>query len=427
MLGLGMENEALVRFLLKKRIDCSITICDQRSKARLGDRYKKLAKRGVSWKLGTAAVSHLDGFDVLFRSPGWPLFDPAVQEAEDKGISVTSPMRLFFELCPTGDIVGVTGTKGKGTTASLTAHILKKAGKRVWLGGNIGVAPFSFIDKIYATDWVVLELSSFQLEDMGTSPHIGIITNFYKEHLAAADPQNRNYHRSMIAYWRAKLNIIKWQKRGDRAVVNVGLKTRIEKEDLKSKITYFNRSDLATSLPGDHNRENIAAAAEVAAIAGVKQDIIEKAVAGFRGLPHRLERVRIYKGVDYYNDSFATTPESAITALNAFDRPIILIAGGAEKDSDFRGLARSIKKRAIFVVLLDGEATPRLKKELLQAKYPARQMKKAASMAEAVRFARKQAEPDDIVLLSPACASFGMFKNYKQRGDAFKQEAKKNR
>jgi UDP-N-acetylmuramoylalanine--D-glutamate ligase len=379
----------------------------------------------VGWKLGQAAVNHLDGFDILFRSPGWPLNDPPIEEARQQGVQVTSPMRLFFKLCPTGNTVGVTGTKGKGTTASLISHILKQAGQKVWLGGNIGVAPFTFLDKIRANDWVVLELSSFQLEDMDTSPHIGVITNFYKEHLAAADPRNRNYHPTLAAYWLAKLNIVRWQKRGDRAIINSSLKARLEKEGLRSKIIYFSRSEYEMKLPGAHNRENLAAAAEAVRIAGVRENVIKQAAASFQGLPYRLERVRQAKGVEYYNDSFATTPESAITALKAFSSPIVLIAGGAEKNSDFRHLAREIKRRAKFTVLLDGKATPRLRKELLRVNYPASRMKKAGSMAEAVRIARTKTESGDVVLMSPACASFGMFDNYKQRGDEFRKAVRK--
>jgi len=421
LLGLGLENEALVRFLLKKKINCPITICDERSRADLGERYTGLKGKSVTWKLGSAAVAHLEGFDILFRSPGWPLFDPALAEARTKGVDITSPMRLFFELCPTPDIVGVTGTKGKGTTAALAAHILKQSGRRVWLGGNIGVPPFSFLDRVSTSDWVVLELSSFQLEDMDKSPHIGVITNFFEEHLKAADPQNRNYHQSLEEYWQAKFNVVRWQKRGDRAVVNRRFGSGLNGADLKSKVIYFDRLDWPSKLPGGHNQENIAAAVAVADTAGVRRSVSRQAVAGFRGLPHRLEKVATVRGVECYNDSFATTPESTITALHAFAKPIILIAGGADKGSNFRQLARQIKKHGKFVVLLEGQATSRLRKELVNQNYPVRAMKKAASMQEAVRLARSQAARGDVVLLSPACASFGMFANYKDRGEQFKQ------
>jgi UDP-N-acetylmuramoylalanine--D-glutamate ligase len=334
----------------------------------------------------------------------------------------------------------VTGTKGKGTVSALIYEILKKAGKKVWLGGNIGIAPFEFLDKIKKDDWVVLELSSFQLEDIEVSPKIAVITNFYKEHLSSADPNNPNYHRSMKRYWNAKMNIVKWQKRGDKVVINKKLEIRNLKFGRGKKI-FFTKLELPSKLIGEHNKENIAAAVEVAKIIGIKKDIIKKAVKQFKGLEHRLELVKTIRGIKYYNDSFATTPESVITALNSFKEPIILLAGGAEKKSDFKKLARVIKKkvhpvkpneagakqfnRVKFVVLLNGEATLRLKKELIQSGFFGKNIKLVYNMIEAVRVARKNASSGNIILLSPACASFGMFKNYKERGNLFKKEVEK--
>ena len=191
---------------------------------------------------------------------------------------------------------------------------------------------------------------------------------------------------------------------------------------------------------GEHNKENIAAAVTATKIAGVKDAIIKKAVANFKGLEHRLEfvrkilspllnkeraRVRSRENIQFYNDSFATTPESAITALRSFSAPIILLAGGADKGSNFRSLAKEIKKRTKFIILFNGKATPRLKKELLKIKYPADKMRLVNSMAGGVKAARAQAKSGDIVLMSPACASFGMFKNYKERGKLFKKEVNK--
>jgi len=449
ILGLGIENYALVRFLLGKKVKCEITICDARSKKELGEKHTVIARTPVAagersnpvnitrktgsprrfaprddinikWRLGKNYDQDLNQFNIIFRSPGCPLFNPNLLKAKKAGVEVSSPMKLFFALCPTKNIIGVTGTKGKGTTACLIYHVLKKAGKHVWLGGNIGVAPFEFISKIKKNNWLVLELSSFQLEDMTVSPKIAVITNFYKEHLAPADPNNPNYHKTLAGYWRAKLNIVKWQRKSDFAVINRKLK--VKKPKIKSKIIYFTKSNLPSKLIGEHNKENIAAAAEVAKIVGVKQDIIKKAVASFNGLEHRLEYIKTIKGVRYYNDSFATTPESTITALKSFNQPIVLLAGGAEKKSDFQKLAKEIKKRVKFVVLLKGDATFRLKKKLLKNGFAKNQMKLICNIKDAVRVARKKADKGDVVLLSTACASFGMFKNYKERGELFKRE-----
>jgi UDP-N-acetylmuramoylalanine--D-glutamate ligase len=361
---------------------------------------------------------------------------------------LTSPMKLFFDLSPSKNIIGVTGTKGKGTTASLIYEILKRAGKKTWLGGNIGVAPFSYIDKIKKNDWVVLELSSFQLEDMTVSPKIAVITNLYPEHLKPADPNNPNFHKTLADYWGAKWNIAKYQKKGDKAVLNYEL--RIKNHELKSKIYTFSARNqkadcfwldeneikcktnahnslfiIRTSLLGEHNKENVGAAVAVAKIAGVKNEIIKKAVADFKGLPHRLELAGEFKGVKYYDDSFATTPESTIIALKSFVAPIILLLGGADKGSDFTELAKEIKNRVKFVVLLNGKATAGIKKILAEAGYEDTKMKLVDNIEEAVKIARAEAETDDVVLLSTACASFGMFKNYKERGDLFKREVLK--
>lgn len=416
-LGLGLENSALIRYLLKHKIKCEITVCDQRREIN----KLSLVKAKINWQLGRNYKKNLDKFDILFRSPGWPI-DSITNYKLRLTTLVSSPMKLFFELCPTKNIIGVTGAKGKGTTASLIYEILRAAGKRAFLGGNIGVAPFAFIDKVKKNDWVVLELSSFQLEDMTASPSVAVITNFYPEHLSPADPANPNFHKSAKEYWEAKANIFSWQKKGDYAIFK---QTPSFNFQTKGKKIYFSKSELPSRLIGEHNKENIAAAVEAVKIAGVKQAVIKKAVAGFKGLEHRLEFVRQVKGVRYYNDSFATTPEAAVTALKSLAAPIILFLGGAEKNSDFFKLAQEVKRRAKFVILLKGGATARIKKELLRAGYEKNKIRLFAAINQAVKFAGEMAAPGEAVLLSTACASFGMFKNYKQRGELFKREVQR--
>ena len=425
ILGLGAENYAMLKFLFGKVKGAEITVCDKRSKEVLGDKYKELEKK-ATWILGAAFNKKLYRYDILFRSPGWPTGCPGIREALKKKKTILySPIRLFFDLCPTKNIIGVTGTKGKGTTSSLIYEIIKLAGKRVWLGGNIGIAPFEFIKKIKENDWVVLELSSFQLEDLETSPRIAVITNFYHEHLASADPNNPNFHSSLLKYRNAKLNILKWQKAGDLAVLNRRFGGKIGRRRSKSQLLYFTKSTLSSRLPGEHNRENIAAAETVARLMNIKPAVIAKAVANFKGLEHRLEMVREIKGVKYYNDSFATTPESTIIAIKSFKPPIVLLAGGADKGANFKSMAQAIKTRVKFTVLFKGIATPRIEKELKRAGYPKSQVKVVNDIKSAVKLAREKIGKSGTVLMSPACASFGMFKNYKERGALFKREVKK--
>jgi len=452
ILGLGLENLALVKYLLKHKVKCEITVCDAREDVKaknpwipacLPDRQAFAGMTKVRWQLGKGYDKNLNKFDILFRSPGWPMDCPGIVGAKNTTppaplvrAVLTSPMKLFFDLCPTKNIIGVTGTKGKGTTASLIYEILKTAGKRAWLGGNIGVAPFEFIDKIRKTDWVVLELSSFQLEDMTVSPRIAVITNFYSEHLAPADPNNPNFHKTLDDYKKAKWNIVRWQKKNDYSIFNfpctrqdkqfsIFKKIPISNYKVRSKKIYFNKSELPSKLIGEHNKENIAAAVEVAKIIGIKSEDVKKAVANFKGLEHRLELARAYQGVKYYDDSFATTPESTIIALKSFSAPIILLLGGADKKADFSQLAKEVKKRCKFVILLNGQATPRIKQELKKFGFNENKMKLINNIKGAVAIARQQTDRGDIVLLSTACASFGMFKNYKERGDLFKAEVGK--
>ncbi|MFH1772746.1 MAG: UDP-N-acetylmuramoyl-L-alanine--D-glutamate ligase [Patescibacteria group bacterium] len=426
ILGLGIENYALIKYVLNKKIDCVITICDIRSKEELGEKYEKLKKyKNIIWKIGKNYNKNLEKFDILFRSPGWPIKQVKSLKFKVKS-SLSSPMQLFFELCPTKNIIGITGTKGKGTTASLIYEMLKTSGKRVWLGGNIGVAPFDFLAKIKKNDWVILELSSFQLEDMTISPHIAVITNFYSEHLAPVDPNNPNYHKNLKEYRNAKLNIVKLQKKKNWVILNFKLQILNFKLNTKAKIIYFKKSELCSQLIGEHNKENIAAAIEVAKIIGLNKNIIIKAVKNFKGLEHRLELAREYQGVKYYNDSFATTPEATIVALKSFNQPIIILLGGAEKKSDFSQLVKEVKKQCKFIILLNGAATKRINQELIKAGFPKEKIKFFLDINQAVKTASKIAVFGDIVLLSTACASFGMFKNYKERGDLFKQAVNKD-
>ncbi len=402
LLGLGLDNRALLALLKSQKIKAEITVKDA-----------KEDPKGFN--------KNLDKFDILFRSPGWPLACPGIKEAIKKGkTEITSPLNLFFALCPSKNIIGVTGTKGKGTTASLIYKILKDAGKKVWLGGNIGIPPLSFLNKIKKTDYIVLELSSFQLEDLKFSPRLAIITNLYKEHLAPADPHNPNFHHSYSDYWQAKLKIARG-KENKYLVINQSLKTKLRSQKIAGKIIYFTKNAQATKLVGTYNQENIGAALSAAKILKIKTLSAQKTIANFTNLEHRLEFVKTINGVDYFDNSFSTTPESTILDLKSFAAPIIQIAGGADKGASFKLLAKAIKDKVKFLILLPGKATPSIKKELLTINFPREKFSEVNSMEQAVGIAKQKATRGDVVLLSTACASFGIFKNYKERGDLFKK------
>ncbi len=429
LLGLGIENVSLLKFLLKKKIDCKITICDQRSKKELADRLPGIRNKKVNFSLGKNYDSGLYKFDIIMRSPGYPLFSSKLKTAIRKGVEISSPMKLFFDLCPTTKIIGVTGSKGKGTVASLIYKIIKQLGQGVYLGGNIGTAPFDFLDKLFVKDFVVLELSSFQLEDMKKSPHIAVVTNLFKEHLAPSDPINPNaYHKTFTKYWQAKTNIYKYQKSGDFVVASEKLKNKI---GMGKGTIFYSKSNLKSRLMGEYNQENVAACVEVAKILEIKKSIVEKEVQKFRGLPHRLEKVAEIDGVKYYDDSFATTPESSTLALKSFaNKPtlskggqggVILLAGGADKKADFKKFVLEISKKVKYLILFKGKGTDRIKKRIQNSKFKI-QNSTVSGMPEAMNIAKGKAKPGDIVLLSTGCASFGVFKNYKERGRLFKEE-----
>lgn len=418
LLGFGLDNRSLLDLMIAKKIPADITICDARDLKPITAASKNLT---ISYQLGNKFNKNLDRFDILFRSPGWPLSCPGIRAAQKIGkTEITSPLNLFLALCPTKKIIGVTGSKGKGTTASLIYKILKDSGQRVWLGGNIGVSPLSFLTKIKPSDYVVLELSSFQLEDAQYSCQIAVITNLFKEHLAPADPHNPNFHPSYSSYWRAKLNIAK-NPENKHLVINNNLAALVKTEKINGRISFFSASKLKSGLVGDFNRENIGAAVAVSKILKIPATSYQRTIEKFNNLEHRLEFVERIDGVDYYDNSFSTTPESTVLDLKSFQSPIVLIAGGADKGANFKDLARAIKERVKFLILLAGQATPRIKEQVLKINFPDNKMVVVDSMAKAVKIAKSQSVSGDTVLLSTACASFGLFQNYKDRGDQFKR------
>lgn len=442
--GYGVEGRALARYF--RRRGHEVTVCDESERVK-----KELAQANVRMKLGPHYLEDLDGYDLIFRSPGIPYgrreFDPVRRK-------LTSATRYFFENSPC-PIAAVTGTKGKGTTATLL-HEMARNGlrKKAWIGGNIGRPPLEFLDELSPQDLVILELSSFQLQDLNQSPRLAVVLGITPDHL--------DHHRTMEEYVEAKRAIVRFQKPADTAVLDadnslsagfadstrakvhtVSLKKAVSRgaflkagafmiKEGKTGIMVGRKGE--TRLRGDHNIKNILAAAAAAHALAVPVSAIAHVIREFPGLPHRLEMIGEIGGVGYCNDSASTNPETAIAALRCFSSPVILIAGGSDKGVDFAPLGEEIALRPnVKTVVLMGTTKPKLERVIETA--VGRAMENLSSAArrehplelilaenyqEAFMVARMVASAGDTVLLSPACASFDMFEDYRQRGDAFR-------
>lgn len=424
-LGLGLENLSLAKYLAKQGI--VISVLDKRNGQELGDRRKILKKIKANFYGGSDYLNKISDFDIIFKTPGF-----AGKIKEKRGVLIATPMELFFELCP-AKIIAVTGTKGKGTTASLIFEILKTAGGNVWLAGNIGKAPFDFIDKLKPDHYIVLELSSFQLLNFKKRPHIAIVTNLFQEHLAPADPINPVFHGNLKEYYGAKANLFLNQKQNDWLVVNKNNhhnKSTLKKA--KSKKIYFKTNkNLPKSrfLIGGHNQENIAAAFTVAKILKVPIKVINLAVKNFKGLEHHLEFARDIGGVKFYNDSASTMPEATLAAIKSFDKSVILITGGVNKGYNLKKFAKDLLKSSHpIVIILIGQTAKELfgyfknMPSELEKRFSAVYYRGDKNIQEIVQETAAIASREgDIVLFSPGFASFDMFKNSKDRGEKFKE------
>ncbi|MGB9706674.1 MAG: UDP-N-acetylmuramoyl-L-alanine--D-glutamate ligase [Microgenomates group bacterium] len=436
VLGLGIEGSDVVRFLLKKGAK-DIVIFDQKESSELGDLYKEFkGLKSLRFRLGKDYLKGgLTDYDIIFRSPAFRLSMSQIVDAQKKGRIITSATKLFFDLCP-GKIIGVTGTKGKGTTATLIYQILKKAGKKVFLAGNIGEPMLVLLPKLDKDSWVILELSSFQLQDLEKSPYIAVVLFITSEHL--------DYHKDIQEYIEAKSNIVRYQKREDFAVLNADNQISSSFADLTpARIHYFSRQKKVDGtyvkdgkiylfeklvgptdklqILGTHNWENVCAAITAGWLAGADLKSLKQAVFSFKGLEHRLELVRTIRGVSFYNDSFSTTPETAIAAIKAFKQPIILIAGGSEKGSNYTQLGKEIVRSNVKVLILIGKTAKKIKEVVQKEGFQGKIIYQPGGMKEIVNRAFSEGKKGDLVLLSPACASFDMFKNYKDRGLQFKK------
>jgi len=445
VLGLSREGLDLLRFLntLKiKPVGLDGRSAKDFSKAEL----KEITKRTSGLYLGNEHLDHFREFDLVFRSPGVSLVLPEIKQAKKRGVIFSSLTSLFFNLCP-AKIVGITGTKGKSTTASLIYQLVKgnNAG-RVYFGGNIGVPPLKWLPKLQKSDTVILELSSFQLEDLDKSPHIAVLLNIVPEHL--------DRHVTFKKYVDAKSNIFLHQAKNDflissddyaltrklsRKAPGKNYKYSIKKilargvylrgNDIVSRNIKTGKRDLImvkSEIPllGEHNLQNLMAAISAALLLGVSPTQIRKKIKGFRALKHRLELVGSFKGVNFINDSMATTPPATLAAIDAVSGEVVLIMGGVSKGEDINVLARNLDIPRIKGIVLIGKMADRLSCALdAYAKNVPHVF--ADNLETAVQKAYNcLGGRSGTVLLSPSFASFDMFKDAYDRGDQFKQLVK---
>ena len=385
-------------------------------------------------------LSYLDGLEfcdkIIYTAPAAKNLEKRFGQDKDFWAKATTIQHIFFQEVRSKNIIGVTGTKGKGTTSTLIYEMLKAFGKRVFLGGNIGVPVLDFVRDVSPDDWVVLELSNFQLYNLTYSPHIAVCLMIVPEHM--------DWHPNIDEYAEAKANLFRHQKPEDIAIyfADNEYSAKIASYSPGKKIPFFRRpgaymddakvmvdgSEIIDKseikLLGEHNLQNICAALTAVWQVEQNRDAARRALVSFSGLEHRLEFSGETDGVKYIDDSFGTAPETTIVAIKAFEQPKVIILGGSDKGADFTALAQEIKNSNVRQAIIIGQITDKIIQALNNAGFTAITAG-LSSMTEIVDKARELAEPGDVVLLSTGAASFGMFKNYKDRGEQFKQAVAK--
>lgn len=430
VIGIGISNLPLIKYLTAA--GASVTACDAHDAQWLGENYTVCEKLGIKTCLGDSYLDNLKD-DMIFKTPGMRIDKPELVKAAERGAHITSEMETFFALCPS-HIIAITGSDGKTTTTTLVHKMLTDAGYKTWLGGNIGHPLLAEVEQMTEDDYVVLELSSFQLHTMPYSPEIGIITNLSPNHL--------DWHTDYNEYIEAKTNIYKHMSSGSHLILNADNADStsllpIDNADVK----LFSRKGSADicidgdmiicggrrvlnindiKIPGMHNVENYMAA--IGAVDGlVSDEIIVNTAKTFGGVPHRIELVRVIDGVRYYNSSIDSSPNRTINTLNVFKNKVILIAGGKDKGIPYDDLGEPIADHVKTLILIG--ATSGKIKAALDATGRADEVEvvNAASYEEAVCAAQSRANDGDVVLLSPASTSFDMFRNFEERGNLFKK------
>ena len=439
-IGTGVTNQSCIELFAKH--GARITLCDRKPDlAAFGEYAPKLQALGVALSLGE---HYMDGFahqDMIMRTPGFEYFTPQLQAAKAAGTEVTSEMELFFRLCPCR-IIAVTGSDGKTTTTTLISEMLKADGRTVHLGGNLGRALLPVAETMRPDDVAVVELSSFQLISMHASPDVAVVTNVTPNHL--------DHHKDMQEYIDAKRNILLYQKKTGRAVLGyANAVTRAMAADVKGSFCWFTRFEevengacltadgmlvmnrdgvSAPILPrseialrGDHNIENVLAAC--AALWGeVPVACMAQVARTFRGVEHRIEPVRTLNGVQWFNDSIASSPTRVIAGLRAFSQKLILLAGGSDKGVSFAPMVPDILAHTKRVILM-GATAQKIEDAIRADPAFARSglvIERASGMEQAVQMAYRAAQPGDLVTLSPACASFDSYPNFEVRGKHYK-------
>ncbi len=438
MCGIGISNTPLIESFLAK--GARVLACDRRTREQIGSLCDELEKKGAELCLGENYLDNLE-VDIIFRTPGMSFNLPELKEARKRGIAVTSEMEVFFDLCP-AKIFAVTGSDGKTTTTTLIAKMLESEGYTVHVGGNIGNPLLPRIEQINSDDYVVVELSSFQLISMRKSPDVAVVTNVAPNHL--------DIHKDMDEYVQAKKNVLLHQGAFSRTVLNYDNDiTYSFRDDVRGQSLsfsmhhpikngawldhngYLNMSYRGISAPimhrdditilGDHNVENYLAA--ISAVWGyVGADTIRRVAKEFGGVEHRIEFVREKDGVKYYNDSIASSPTRTIAGLKAFDQKVILIAGGYDKQIPFEPMAPYVIDK-VKLLLLSGPTAKKIEDAVIghEDYNGCPEIIHVENIAKAVEVAHDRAVNGDIVTLSPACASFDAFPNFASRGNYFKE------
>ncbi len=440
IIGLGVSNIPLLEYMNK--LGAKVTVFDNREEEKIPKEYlEKISNYGMEHFFGSECLSNLKNFDIVFRAPSCMPTKKELVKAKEEGAIVTTEIELLIKMCP-GKVIGVTGSDGKTTTTTLIYEMLKEKGYNCYLGGNIGIPLFTKLSEMKEEDFVILELSSFQLMNMTVSPNISVITNITPNHL--------DIHSSYEEYIDAKKNIFKFQSENDIVVLNYDNElTRNCAKDANSKVVFFssetklddgvildgnviklcsdkirrhiiNTKDIL--LRGKHNYQNICTA--IAATKSlVDLDTQIAVIKKFSGVEHRTEFVREIDGVKWYNDSIGTSPTRTIAGLYSFEEPIVLIAGGYDKHLDYTPIAKPILEKVKTLILI-GQTAEKI--FLAVKEEEEKQGKKldiymCETLEDTVKLAKKSATKGDIVLFSPASASFDMFKNFAERGDKFKE------
>lgn len=438
MCGIGVSNTPLILNFLQK--GARVLACDRRTKEQIGNLCEKLEDAGAELHLGEGYLDNLE-VDIIFRTPGMNFNLPELETARKRGIAITSEMEVFFDLCP-ATIFAVTGSDGKTTTTTLIAKMLEAEGKRVFVGGNIGNPLLPEIENITADDFVVVELSSFQLISMRKSPDVAVVTNVAPNHL--------DVHKDMDEYVEAKKNILLHQNAFSRTVLNrdneitegfrkfvrgqslgFSMERRLNNGAWLDEKGYLHMAYRGIDVPvihkkdiaimGDHNVANYLTA--ITAVWGyVGVDNIQKVAREFGGVEHRIEFVREVSGVKYYNDSIASSPTRTIACLKAFDQKIILIAGGYDKHIPFEPMMPYVTEK-VKALFLCGDTADKMEKALREYEgyKGSPEIIRVENIEEAVYAADKKALSGDVVALSPACASFDAYPNFAARGKHFKE------